>query len=233
MGNHDNKRLASRYGPARADLFNILLKTLPGVTVTYNVSTQKKIILTKNQILKRHVFLQGEELGLTDVYVSWKDTKDPQACRTNEEDFHEFSRDPARTPFQWDDSKNSGFSTADQTWLPVAKNYTENNVKLQKSQPVSHLKVLRQLIKMRQNPTMSYGVLDMKAIDDDLLIYKRESSIPDTDVFVVLLNLAGSQKTLNLSTHYTNLPKTMKVATISTHAKNYVLGQVFIVLSFF
>lgn len=38
MGNHDNKRLASRYGPARTDLFNILLKTLPGITVTYNVN---------------------------------------------------------------------------------------------------------------------------------------------------------------------------------------------------
>lgn len=37
MGNHDNLRLASRYGPERADLFNILLKTLPGISVTYNV----------------------------------------------------------------------------------------------------------------------------------------------------------------------------------------------------
>lgn len=37
LGNHDNKRLASRYGPARVDMFNILLKTLPGVAVTYNV----------------------------------------------------------------------------------------------------------------------------------------------------------------------------------------------------
>lgn len=37
LGNHDNKRLASRYGPARTDLFNILLKTLPGIAVTYNV----------------------------------------------------------------------------------------------------------------------------------------------------------------------------------------------------
>lgn len=161
---------------------------------------------------------------MTDVYISWKDTKDPQACRTNEKEFHKFSRDPARTPFQWDDSKNSGFSVADQTWLPVAKNYTKNNVKLQKSQPVSHLKVFRQLIKMRQNPTMKYGTIDMKAIDDNLFIYKREHSIPATDIFLVLLNLASSHKTVNLSSHYENLPKTMKIATISAHAKNYVLG---------
>lgn len=37
MGNHDNKRLASRFGIKRADLLNIMLQTLPGVAVTYNV----------------------------------------------------------------------------------------------------------------------------------------------------------------------------------------------------
>lgn len=37
MGNHDNKRLASRFGTDRVDLMNMLLQTLPGVAVTYNV----------------------------------------------------------------------------------------------------------------------------------------------------------------------------------------------------
>lgn len=30
---------------------------------------------------------QGEEIGMTDVYISWDDTKDPQACRTNPDVF--------------------------------------------------------------------------------------------------------------------------------------------------
>lgn len=38
LGNHDQKRLGSRLGEARRDLYNILLKTLPGISVTYNVS---------------------------------------------------------------------------------------------------------------------------------------------------------------------------------------------------
>lgn len=38
MGNHDNKRLASRFGYDRADLLNMLLQTLPGIAVTYNVT---------------------------------------------------------------------------------------------------------------------------------------------------------------------------------------------------
>lgn len=41
LGNHDNRRVASRFGPQRKDLLNIFLQTLPGISVTYNVS--KKI----------------------------------------------------------------------------------------------------------------------------------------------------------------------------------------------
>lgn len=37
LGNHDRGRVASFYGPERTDIFNMLLKTLPGITVTYNV----------------------------------------------------------------------------------------------------------------------------------------------------------------------------------------------------
>lgn len=37
LGNHDQIRLASRFSSRRVDIFNILLKTLPGITITYNV----------------------------------------------------------------------------------------------------------------------------------------------------------------------------------------------------
>lgn len=42
LGNHDNRRVASRFGPERVDLINIMLQTLPGIAVTYNVSTSYK-----------------------------------------------------------------------------------------------------------------------------------------------------------------------------------------------
>lgn len=42
LGNHDKNRLASRMGEARVDLYNILLKTLPGISITYNVSIRHK-----------------------------------------------------------------------------------------------------------------------------------------------------------------------------------------------
>lgn len=51
MGNHDNKRLASRFGVERTDLMNMLLQTLPGVAVTYNVNCQNFFVLPLYSIL--------------------------------------------------------------------------------------------------------------------------------------------------------------------------------------
>lgn len=44
MGNHDNPRVASRFGPASVDAMNMLLLTLPGVAVTYNVGCWSVVI---------------------------------------------------------------------------------------------------------------------------------------------------------------------------------------------
>lgn len=162
---------------------------------------------------------------MTDVYISWDDTQDPQACRTNPDVFDQFSRDPARTPFQWDVTKNAGFSFGDKTWLKVAENYTECNVKLQKSKLRSHLKVFRQLMSIRQNPTMKYGDLTMYAVNNDVLIYKREiNGQKNADVFVILLNLGTEYKTIELSFYFKGLPEQMNVAAVSIHSETLVIG---------
>lgn len=74
LGNHDQRRIASRLGEGRADLFNIFLQTMPGHAITY----------------------QGEEIVMEDVHISWVETQDPQACNTNETVYDAYSRDPAR-----------------------------------------------------------------------------------------------------------------------------------------
>ncbi|KMQ89144.1 maltase 1-like protein [Lasius niger] len=131
MGNHDRSRTASRY-PGRGDQMTMLEMILPGIAVTYN----------------------GEEIGMLDKRdISWEDTQDPQACNAGKDKYQSQSRDPNRTPFQWDSTKNAGFSKANRTWLPIHENYIELNLAKQKIANESHYKIYTSLIKMRQRET--------------------------------------------------------------------------------
>lgn len=79
---------------------------------------------------------------MNDGYVSWEDTVDVNACNQgNPDNYMEFSRDPARTPYHWDNTVSAGFSTSTNTWLPVADDYPQINLRLQKEAARSHYKV--------------------------------------------------------------------------------------------
>ena len=74
---------------------------LPGVCVTY----------------------LGDEIGMKNTWVSWEDTVDPQGLNVGIKEYENYSRDPERTPFQWDNSTSAGKSNTDkkillnqQTW---------------------------------------------------------------------------------------------------------------------
>lgn len=57
-------------------------------------------------------------------------------------------RDPARTPMQWDRSRFAGFSEVE-PWLPVAEDYTEYNVEVERNHPKSFFNLYRSLIHYR------------------------------------------------------------------------------------
>lgn len=80
-GNHDNHRSGSRFGAEKADMLAMLAMTLPGITVVY----------------------YGDEIGMVDENLSWEETIDVTGCNVGPEKYHLASRDPERTPFQWDD----------------------------------------------------------------------------------------------------------------------------------
>ncbi len=68
------------------------------------------------------------------------------------------SRDSARTPVQWDDSKNAGFTTAEKPWFYVNENYTRINVAAQENDPHSLLNFYRAAIRLRKSlPVVRYG----------------------------------------------------------------------------
>lgn len=150
-------------------------------------------------------------------------TDNPNA--TSPESFADYLRFPARTPLQWDNTTNAGFSTAKKTWLPVLQNYTIHNIDLQNRQNVSHLKVFRTLMKLRDHATFKYGSIEFGSINEKLLVYKRAiDRQPTAELFIIVLNLGTEQQTINLNKHFGNLPRQMKVEVVSIHSKNLLEG---------
>lgn len=179
--------MASRLGVERGDLLNIMLQTLPGVAITY----------------------QGEELVMENVHVSWNDTQDPQACNTNETVYEQYSRDPARTPFPWDNSKNAGFSSGDRTWLPVGDQYKTINVQAQLDASNSHLKIFKKLVQLRKFPVMRSGdYVGVLLNEENIWAYKREFN---NDMVFVILNFGKSQQSVGLKTEFRKAPEKLKV----------------------
>lgn len=74
-----------------------------------------------------------------------------------------YSRDNARTPMQWTDGANAGFTTG-KPWLKVNPNYTDINAAAQQDDPDSVRSFYKQLIALRKNPeykeTVVYGALE-------------------------------------------------------------------------
>lgn len=106
-------------------------------------------------------------------YVSWTETTDPVACNTNQIVYQNYSRDPARTPFQWDATSMAGFSNAIRTWLPVNTEYTRVNVQAQRNNKKSHLKVFKDLIALRNDIALTEGRFESFALSDEIFTYKR------------------------------------------------------------
>ncbi|GAB0089228.1 Maltase A2 [Sergentomyia squamirostris] len=201
LGNHDQSRVASRFGPNKVDAFNTLLLTLPGVSVTYN----------------------GEEIGMEDYReISWEGTKDPAACNTNPTTFMKFSRDPERTPFQWDNEKNAGFSSSPSTWLPVHPNHPTLNLKDQMTAERSHYSLYTTLTGLKRHPTMIYGDFIGFAMNDNVLAYTREHTGHQT--FVVVINLSDQEENINLATIFQRLPSKLQVVAAASHS-NYRPGD--------
>ena len=89
-----------------------------------------------------------------------------------------FSRDNARTPMQWSDEANAGFTTG-KPWLKVNPNYTAINAKSQLSDPDSVRSFYKKLIALRKNPeykeTVVYGALEPYLEDThNLMAYYRK-----------------------------------------------------------
>lgn len=195
LSNHDNARLVSRFGnpspefrAVSTQMLNTFLLSMRGTPYTY----------------------YGDELGMTNIdmptieeYVDIEALGKYQTALANNEDMDEFmkilnynSRENGRTPMQWDDTKNAGF-TAGVPWKRVNENYREINVAAQDKDPNSVLNHFRKMTRLRkEEPVLVYGKYELLQKEHPkIYAYARKLG---ADKMLVLLNFSKEKSTIKL-----------------------------------
>lgn len=85
------------------------------------------------------------------------------------------SRDPERTPMQWNSGVGAGFTTlnAEETWLPIHPNYVSINVQSQREQPRSTYKYFQSLTTLRKTRALREGSFNLTVVNENVLAYTR------------------------------------------------------------
>lgn len=191
LGNHDKSRVGTRYGVELVDSMNALLMTLPGIAVTYN----------------------GDEIGMIDhPSIDYEHTQDPQACNFKDPAYLFMSRDPQRSPFQWDSTTFAGFSTTDNengTWIDVNPNYLTLNLAEQKLAAKSHYKFYQSLAALRKENAFIHGDYKSIVFGNNILAYSRK--LEDNDNYIVIINLGSVARVIDLTQLDASIPDVAKI----------------------
>nr|XP_060463294.1 amino acid transporter heavy chain SLC3A1 isoform X2 [Panthera onca] len=135
----------------------------------------------------------GEEIGMRNILV------------TNLNESYDVDTLFSKSPMQWDNSSNAGFSEASHTWLPTSSDYHTVNVDVQKTQPRSALKFYQELSLLHVNELLlSRGWFCYLRNNSHSVVYTRELDGIDR-VFLVVLNF-GESSPLNLKEMVPNIP---------------------------
>ena len=182
FSNHDQFRSITRLDNdmRKAEILATFQLTMRGVPFTY----------------------QGEEIGMTTGDIPVDQAQDPLSESwigipkwLIENAGVLPNRDNCRTPMQWSEEKAAGFSSTDDTWLPVQQNYKRINVAEQLNDKNSLLQTYKSLNAIRsQNPVLKEGrtkFIDRQELPEDVLGYIRENG---EQTAVVYLNFSDKDK---------------------------------------
>ncbi|MEX2582751.1 MAG: alpha-amylase family glycosyl hydrolase, partial [Gemmatimonadota bacterium] len=170
LGNHDQHRIASRVGEPQARVAAMMLLTLRGTPTLY----------------------YGDEIGMHDVEIPPHRVHDPFEKNVPGKGH---GRDPERTPMQWSTAPHAGFTTGE-PWLPIAEDYEEVNVEVERDDPASMLTLHRRLIDLRRGePALEVGRYRTISADGDVLAYIRSGREGESS-FLVALNLSAKAQVL-------------------------------------
>jgi len=173
ISNHDIVRSYNRYGDGKHD--DAIAKLMAGLYLTLRGTA---------------IMYYGEEIGMTTTEPKRKaDVKDPIGVTGWPK---EKGRDGERTPMQWNDNANGGFSTA-KPWLPVPPSYKTHNVASESKDPNSILSFYKKVLAIRHNnPALLDGeYIALNQDDPNVLSYLRHYK---DDTVLVVLNMSGAQQ---------------------------------------
>jgi oligo-1,6-glucosidase len=184
LGNHDQPRMLTRWGNDAPEFRDAAAKMLH----TFLLSMRATAYI-----------YSGDEIGMSNIkFDDIKDYRDIETLNwykllTSQgvdmkkyiEGWKITARDNSRTPFQWDNSTNAGFTTGT-PWLKVNPNYTTINAEAQEKDPNSILNYFRKMIKFRKaNPILVYGSYKLLSPDDPK-IYAYTRTMDGKQVLVLL-----------------------------------------------
>ncbi|ATO37186.1 alpha-glucosidase [Geobacillus thermodenitrificans] len=209
LNNHDQPRMVSRFGNDQE----------------YRIESAKMLATFLHMLQGTPYIYQGEEIGMTNVrFASIDDYKDIETLNMYSEKVVENGEDPqkvmeaiyakgrdnARTPFQWDESENAGFTTGT-PWIKVNPNYKEINAQQAVEDPHSIYHYYRKLIKLRkQYPIIVYGSYDL-ILPDHEQIYAYTRTYQD-EKLLVILNFSAEQPIFELPKELTFTTKELLIS---------------------
>lgn len=198
--NHDLPRIISRWGDSEK----------------YRVESGKMFAILLHMMKGTPYIYQGEEIGMLNYPVtSIMEVKDVESINM----YHERSekgvpeaeiltsintkgRDNARTPMQWDDTDNAGFTTGT-PWLHVNPNYKEINVKAALADSNSIFYTYQKLVQLRkENEIMVSGEFKDLPSADQVFVYKRKL---DEQVWLVIANFSKDSQQVVIPKGFTKL----------------------------
>lgn len=185
LGNHDQARSLSRFGSEKYPKESA--KMLATLLFTYNAIP---------------FVYQGDEIGMTNYKFKTIDEFNDISAKGAYQTFLQrglspekavemlnvTSRDHARTPFQWDDTKHAGFSNGAATWLKVNPNFATVNAKSAQADADSIWNFYRQILALRKKtPALQIGAMeDIDAENPSVYSYLRTDG---KNQFWVVLNM--------------------------------------------
>ena len=185
LSNHDEPRIATRVGPEQARVAMLLLLTLRGTPTLY----------------------YGDEIGMHDVEIPPEYIQDPSE---KSQPGKGLGRDPERTPMQWDGTPNAGFCPPTvKPWLPIADDYKQTNVAIEREDRHSMLTLARALLQLRRTtPALSVGsYTPIEGVPDDCFVYMRQFG---KQRHLIALNFSSNEQQVHL-------PKPGGRVLLSTH----------------